>query len=285
MRRATRSAARRPSCVKRRSPPAASCGTGQPARCASPCTPSSLAKKLNGWARSRVHADLPHVRTLPGAAPLLGRWLQLCPRALCASGAQVAERRPPRASSRSCFARHRRSPALLVDLLSRQVPYDCCLPMLFQGEEIEMAVRAWTFGYDFYAPRASVAFHPYSRKSKPHMFWENGPKHRGEEARSAARAAGIIHMAPPKPGDPQEQAPEQHAATGDVGRYGLGSRRSAEDFMRIFGLDVQSRTVTRDLCSWSTSGAMHRQLTPRLRPDKRGIDYGQVAFPDQQRAG
>jgi [Skp1-protein]-hydroxyproline N-acetylglucosaminyltransferase len=29
-----------------------------------------------------------------------------------------------------------------------QVPYDCCTPMLFQGEEIDIAVRAWTLGYD-----------------------------------------------------------------------------------------------------------------------------------------
>ena len=33
-----------------------------------------------------------------------------------------------------------------------RVPYDCCLPMLFQGEEISIGIRAWTFGYDLYAP-------------------------------------------------------------------------------------------------------------------------------------
>jgi len=27
-----------------------------------------------------------------------------------------------------------------------RVPYDCCLPMLFQGEEISIGIRAWTFG-------------------------------------------------------------------------------------------------------------------------------------------
>ena len=35
-----------------------------------------------------------------------------------------------------------------------RVPYDCCLPMLFQGEEISIGIRAWTFGYDLYAPHA-----------------------------------------------------------------------------------------------------------------------------------
>ena len=37
-----------------------------------------------------------------------------------------------------------------------RVPYDCCLPMLFQGEEISIGIRAWTFGYDLYAPHTSV---------------------------------------------------------------------------------------------------------------------------------
>lgn len=34
-----------------------------------------------------------------------------------------------------------------------RVPYDPYLPMLFQGEEISMGVRAFTHGYDFYSPR------------------------------------------------------------------------------------------------------------------------------------
>jgi len=39
-----------------------------------------------------------------------------------------------------------------------RVRYDCCLPMVFMGEEISIGVRAWTHGYDMYAPQASVSF-------------------------------------------------------------------------------------------------------------------------------
>ena len=38
-------------------------------------------------------------------------------------------------------------------------------------EEFSRSLRAWTHGYDFYTPVASVVFHPYNRKSKPKMFW------------------------------------------------------------------------------------------------------------------
>lgn len=39
------------------------------------------------------------------------------------------------------------------------VPYDCCSPDLFMGEEIGMTVRAFTHGYDIYAPSESLVFH------------------------------------------------------------------------------------------------------------------------------
>ena len=56
-----------------------------------------------------------------------------------------------------------------------RVPYDAYQPMVFQGEEIAIGIRGFTFGYDFYAPRESVVFHEYaersSRRKKIHMFW------------------------------------------------------------------------------------------------------------------
>jgi hypothetical protein len=65
-----------------------------------------------------------------------------------------------------------------------RVPYDAYQPMVFQGEEIAIGIRGFTFGYDFYAPRDSVVFHEYaeksSRRKKIHMFWENSATHKGE---------------------------------------------------------------------------------------------------------
>jgi hypothetical protein len=148
-----------------------------------------------------------------------------------------------------------------------RVPYDCCTPMLFQGEEIDIGIRAWTNGYDLYTPHNSVAFHPYNRAKKPPMFWENSAQHQGESMRSARRVQAAIKM-----GDP---APSSFDCT-DREAYATGTVRSADDFYALFGIDRAAKAVTKDLCLWSTSGQMHRQLTAYMRPDKKGIDYGRA---------
>lgn len=46
------------------------------------------------------------------------------------------------------------SPLLTIGAhIHREVPYDPSLEFLFFGEEISMAARLWTAGWDFYAPR------------------------------------------------------------------------------------------------------------------------------------
>jgi hypothetical protein len=51
----------------------------------------------------------------------------------------------------------------------------CVTNLMFQGEEIAIGIRGFTYGYDFYAPRDSIVFHEYAskskRRSKVHMFW------------------------------------------------------------------------------------------------------------------
>lgn len=99
-----------------------------------------------------------------------------------------------------------------------------CLPSLIfssanQGEEITIGIRGFTHGYDFYAPQASVVFHEYAdnskRRSKIHMFWENGQKHQGAARKSLARAMSIIKMAP-------DIDPSSYDHT-EMERYGLGN--------------------------------------------------------------
>eukprot|EP00483_Globobulimina_turgida_P012058 UN12080 len=54
------------------------------------------------------------------------------------------------------------------------VPYDPYSAFLFDGEEMSMAARMWTNGYDFYTPNVDVVYHLYSpndAKIRP-VFWE-----------------------------------------------------------------------------------------------------------------
>lgn len=89
-----------------------------------------------------------------------------------------------------------------------QVPYDQYLPMIFQGEEISMGIRGFTYGYDFYAPEKSVLYHYYhtgpdNKKRKINRFWEHEDIYRGVENVSKARLLGLIDMlgAPVEPND------------------------------------------------------------------------------------
>jgi len=56
--------------------------------------------------------------------------------------------------------------------LLREVPYDPYLPFLFEGEEILYSARAYTHGWDVYAPNRNIIYHHYTRKSEP-KYWED----------------------------------------------------------------------------------------------------------------
>lgn len=63
------------------------------------------------------------------------------------------------------------------------VPYDMYQPMIFQGEESSIGIRAFTYGYDHYAPQRSICFHTYAsgheeRNKVPH-FWQHAQKYQG----------------------------------------------------------------------------------------------------------
>jgi hypothetical protein len=149
-----------------------------------------------------------------------------------------------------------------------RVPYDAYMPMVFQGEEINIGIRGFTYGYDFYAPRDSVVFHEYAENSKRRkkipMFWENSQAHKGEGQKSLRRATAVIGMAPDL--DPTTYNHEE------LDRYGIGKVRSLDLFYKIFLIDTQARKATQ-VCPFVTSGDMHREFQKHLRPDGLGVDY------------
>ena len=173
----------------------------------------------------------------------------------------------------------------------RKVPYDCCLPMVFQGEEISIGVRGWTHGYDFYAPERSVLFHEYASKSKRRgkkgavpLFWENKDPVRDEMGKVAMRRlTSIIGIDPPEAGE-RESLTGAVAARFDVERerYGLGTVRDAKLFYKLFLVDVHAHKA-QQLCGFVRSAAMHEAFTAHLRADGRGIDYSQLGTFDTQR--
>lgn len=105
----------------------------------------------------------------------------------------------------------------------REVPFDPSLDHLFMGEEILWSARAWTSGWDFFAPTRNVVYHHYNRPNEP-KFWELDdvqPAMKKAEAKVRQILAG--------------RADEQY-------RYGLGTQRSVRDYWEFIGADPESRT-------------------------------------------
>ena len=126
-----------------------------------------------------------------------------------------------------------------------QVPYDQYLPMVFQGEEISIGLRAFTHGYDFYAAERGVCFHMYAinenaeRRKKIPLFWENGKLYQQAAKPAMKRLNALIGMADWPPSEwPQD----------DKELYGLGQVRQKEKFFKTFGIHVKEQTVEHHLC-------------------------------------
>jgi len=101
------------------------------------------------------------------------------------------------------------------------VPYDCCTLHVFQGEEINIAVRAWTHGYDFYAPMRSILVHDYSlTPSRGRPLFEENAYDDDVKRRSMARIRATIGL-----------TNESELIASEP--YGIGRTRSVDDFFDI----------------------------------------------------
>jgi len=120
---------------------------------------------------------------------------------------------------------------------SVQVPYDQYLPMIFQGEEITIGIRGFTYGYDFYAPQTGVIFHYYNNDNKNKTkkvatFWENSDSYVGVSAESKARLAGIIQML-------TNNTISWNSV--DAKKYGIGGVRTTQKFYDTFGIHIEEK--------------------------------------------
>uniref|UniRef100_A0A7S1U7Y9 PPIase cyclophilin-type domain-containing protein n=1 Tax=Phaeomonas parva TaxID=124430 RepID=A0A7S1U7Y9_9STRA len=144
------------------------------------------------------------------------------------------------------------------------VPYDCCLWMMFQGEEIDMTVRAFTWGYDNYTPHKSVLFHHYKRKKAPPLFWENSQQHKGEAKLANSRVLEITQLGKPR---------TQEFSHDELNIYGRGTERPVDWFYWFYGVDRARNEVHEGLCSYARTGTMHQMYTSHMNEGNLGINF------------
>jgi len=110
----------------------------------------------------------------------------------------------------------------------REVPYDPNL--YFLGEEITLAVRLWTNGWDLFYPNMPVLYTNWDRKYRKTHFDDHrdwGLLNR----RSHERVHYLLTGA--EPADP--------AALKDIDKFGLGSIRTIEEYQRYSGVNFHKK--------------------------------------------
>mmetsp|Transcript_21374 Transcript_21374/g.61056 ORF Transcript_21374/g.61056 Transcript_21374/m.61056 type:complete len:617 (-) Transcript_21374:46-1896(-) len=155
-----------------------------------------------------------------------------------------------------------------------QVPYDQYLPMVFQGEEISIGLRGFTYGYDYYTAERSVAFHMYAlgenlaKRRRVKLFWENRSLYPNSGLEGMKRLNGIIGM----DNDPNDKYYDK-----EKDRYGLGQVRDKDKFFRMYGIHPESKTVEGHLCRF-VGMPMQRKFRPLVRMNRMGIDFSKTDF-------
>ncbi len=125
--------------------------------------------------------------------------------------------------------------------IMEKVPYDSHLNYIFLGEELTMAARFFTNGYDLYNPVTMPIYHLSNRTYRPN-FWE-------QFHRKNAKAAPHIRV---------ERKEMENVAMDRIykmlfhgqnpveenGIYGLGTQRSLEEFEAHIGIDLKNQIAS-----------------------------------------
>ncbi|MBA3852818.1 MAG: hypothetical protein C0503_00295 [Gemmatimonas sp.] len=126
----------------------------------------------------------------------------------------------------------------------------------FHGEEITIAARAYTHGYDLFHPHRLVAWHEYTRRGRT-KHWDDHSSTWGQRNTSTHVACRRLFGMDEFMDDSSAIAEER------TGPYGFGTLRSFEDYERYSGISFRRRAVTSAVLE-------HREPTPA---DNRHITY------------
>ena len=123
--------------------------------------------------------------------------------------------------------------------MCHEVPHDP--NYYFHGEEISIAVRAFTHGYDLFHPNMIICYHEYTRKGRPH-HWDDCNKKDGRrydwwEVNEMCHKRNRILFG--MDGEDPNQI--------NFGEFGFGNVRTVEDYQKYAGINFKLRSVTQEV--------------------------------------
>lgn len=103
----------------------------------------------------------------------------------------------------------------------------------FHGEEINIAVRAFTHGYDIFYPHRVVCWHEYTRKGRSKQ-WDDNTQWVERNNSCHSRNRKLFGM-------------DNEINDIDWGKYNFGKIRSLKDYEKYAGIEFSSRSITQDV--------------------------------------
>jgi glycosyltransferase involved in cell wall biosynthesis len=119
--------------------------------------------------------------------------------------------------------------AFSIGAFSEEVQHDP--NYYFHGEEISIAARAFTHGYDLFHPHKVVCWHEYTRKGRTKQ-WDDDKVWYEKNAKCHLRNRKLFEM----DGEKRDI---------DFGKYGFGKNRSLLDYEKYSGLCFKNRSITK----------------------------------------
>ncbi|AWW00837.1 hypothetical protein DJ013_07525 [Arcticibacterium luteifluviistationis] len=135
--------------------------------------------------------------------------------------------------------------AFTIGEFSKEVQHDPSF--YFHGEEISIAVRAYTHGYDLYHPHKIVAWHEYTRKGRT-KHWDDREAWSTANQHTHKRVKQLLGV-------------DGEGFTNDFGIYGLGTDRTLSDYEKFAGIRFKDR------------GVQQHTLDHKLAPNPEVKDY------------
>ena len=137
------------------------------------------------------------------------------------------------------------------------VPYD--EQLYFHGEEIDVAVRAFTKGYDLFHPDRIIVWHEYSRNYR-RKHWDDHPDWWMADARSQERVRQRLAV---------EEAEPSARSVRDYERYaGISFRQRAVEQYTLEDRPPPNPSPFETDAEWTPSLCVPRQYTVSLNPDE-----------------
>jgi hypothetical protein len=115
-----------------------------------------------------------------------------------------------------------------LGIFCKEVPHDP--DFYFHGEEISIAVRAYTNGYDLFHPHKVIAWHEYTRKGRSKQ-WDDDPLWVKRNNDCHTKNRKLFGM------------DGETKSNGEFGVYDLGTERTLEDYERYSGISFKKRAV------------------------------------------